>query len=232
MTRVDGEVRYVRFEHVAPNETWAEIADLFVSSFAAPPYNESPGDLQSIAKWGPDHLASPGGRLIAVSHDNHVIGFALSQRLDQDISWQRRLDAMLPARDAAITPSRTVIVQELAVEESYRGRGIAKQCLRELLSDRTGHDAVLGVFGQAPQVREMYQRWGFSELGNSPIYGGTVTLHALHRRLPLMAWSSLRDGNAHRALRSSVRCRRCCAKHALRNTVRTQEDPRTCALIP
>lgn len=187
MTRVDSEVRYVRFERVVPDETWAEIADLFVSSFAAPPYNESPSDLQSIAQWGPDQLASPGGRLVTASHDGHMIGFALSQRLDQDSSWQRRLDAMPPARDAAITPSRTVIVQELAVNERFRGRGIAKQCIRELLSDRVEHDAVLGVFGQAPQVREMYARWGFSELGASPIYGGTVTLHALHQRLPCMA---------------------------------------------
>ncbi|RJT75644.1 GNAT family N-acetyltransferase [Arthrobacter cheniae] len=168
MTRVDGAVSYVRFEHVAPDETWAEIADLFVSSFAAAPYNESPSDLQSITQWAPDQLASPGGRLVAAGHDGHVIGFALSQRLDQDISWQRRLDAMPTARDAAITPSRIVIVQELAVDERFRGRGIAKQCIRELLSDRTEHHAVLGVFGQTPQVREMYTRWGFQSLGPLP----------------------------------------------------------------
>lgn len=187
MRGIDGEVRYVQFEHVAPDETWAEIASLFVSSFAAPPYNESLGELQRIDQWGPDQLASPGGRLVAASHDGHVIGFALSQRLDQDSSWQRRLNVMLPARDAAITPSRTVLVQELAVDESFRGRGIAKQCVRELFSNRTEQDAILGVFGQAPQVREMYRRWGFSELGASPIYGGTVTLHALHHRLPWTA---------------------------------------------
>lgn len=187
MRGINGEVRYVQFEDVAPDETWAEIASLFVSTFAAPPYNESPGDLQSITQWGPDQLASPGGRLVAANHEGHVIGFALSQRLDQDSSWQRRLNAMLPAQDAAITPSRTAIVQELAVNESFRGRGIAKQCIRELLSNRTEHDAILGVFGQEPQVREMYQRWGFSELGASPIYCGTVTLHAMHHKLPWTA---------------------------------------------
>ncbi|MCC3269048.1 GNAT family N-acetyltransferase [Arthrobacter sp. zg-Y809] len=187
MREIHQEVDYVRFENVAPDEVWSEIADLFVSSFAAPPYNESPSDLHSIAQWGPDQLASPGGRLVAASHDKQVIGFALSQRLDQDISWRRRLDAMLPARDAAIMPSRTVIVQELAVRESFRGHGIAKQCIRELLSSRTEHDAVLGVFGQAPQVKEMYTRWGFSELGTCLIYGGTVTLHTLHQRLPWRA---------------------------------------------
>jgi ribosomal protein S18 acetylase RimI-like enzyme len=187
MPGVDREVGYVRFGHVAPDETWAEIARLFVSSFAAPPYNESADELQSIEQWGPDKLASPGGRLVAASHDGHVIGFALSQRLDQDSSWLRRLNEMLPTRDAAITPSRTVIVQELAVDEGFRGRGIAKQCIRELLSNRTEHDAILGVFGQASQVREMYRHWGFSELGTSPIYGGTVTLHALHHKLPWTA---------------------------------------------
>lgn len=187
MRAVDRQVDYVRFDHVAPDDTWAEITSLFVSSFAAPPYNESPDGLQSIGRWGPEQLASPGGRLVAASHNGHVIGFALSQRLDQDSSWQRRLTEMPPARNAALTPSRTVIVQELAVDDGFRGRGIAKKCIRELLSNRTERDAVLGVFGQATQVREMYGRWGFSEVGTSLIYGGAVTLHALHCRLPWTA---------------------------------------------
>jgi hypothetical protein len=61
MRATDQEVEYVRFEHVAPDEIWAEIVSLFVSSFAAPPYNEAPDALQSIAQWGPAALASPGG---------------------------------------------------------------------------------------------------------------------------------------------------------------------------
>ena len=182
-----GEVEFVRFEHVAPDEIWAEITKLFVLSFAAPPYNESPDELHSIAQWGPDKLAGPGGRLVAAKHAGSVIGFALSQRLDQDSSWLRRLDAMRPALDAEILPSATVIVQELAVDGDFRGRGIAKRCIRELLSNRTEQAAVLGVFGQAPRVREMYSRWGFTELGTSPLYGGTVTLHALHHKLPWTA---------------------------------------------
>lgn len=170
MRGINGEVRYVQFEDVAPDETWAEIASLFVSTFAAPPYNESPGDLQSITQWGPDQLASPGGRLVAANHEGHVIGFALSQRLDQDSSWQRRLNAMLPAQDASITPSRTAIVQELAVNESFRGRGIAKQCIRELLSNRTEHDAILGIFWPSTagsrdvSTLGVFGAWGFSHL--------------------------------------------------------------------
>ena len=156
-------------------------------SFAAPPYNESPDELQSISQWGPEKLASPGGRLVAAEQDGQVIGFALSQRLDQDSSWLRRLNVMPPRLDAPLSPSKTVIVQELAVDGNSRGRGIATQCIRELLSNRTEQDAVLGVFGQASRVREMYSHWGFSELGTSPIYGGTVTLHALHHKLPWTA---------------------------------------------
>ncbi|QXQ09386.1 GNAT family N-acetyltransferase [Paeniglutamicibacter sp. Y32M11] len=187
MREIDQEVNYLRFERVAPDDVWAEIASLIVLSFAAPPYNESPDELQSIDQWGREKLASPGGRLVAARHDGHLVGFALSQRLDQDSSWLRRLNAMLPTLDAEISPSRTVIIQELAVDENFRGRGIAKQCIRELLSSRTEQDAVLGVFGQASQVREIYRHWGFSELGTSPIYGGTVTLHTLHRKLPWTA---------------------------------------------
>lgn len=187
MREVNQEVDYVRFEPVAPEEVWAEVASLFVLSFAAPPYNESPEELQSIDQWGPDKLASPGGRLVTARHEGRLVGFALSQRLDQDSSWLRRLHAMRPKPDTVLSPSRTVIVQELAVGENFRGRGIAKQCIRELLTNRTEQDAVLGVFGQASQVQEMYGHWGFSELGTSPIYGGTVTLHTLHHKLPWTA---------------------------------------------
>lgn len=187
MREIVQEVNYVCFEDVAPEDIWVEVASLFVLSFAAPPYNESPDELKSIDQWGPDKLASPGGRLVTAGHDGHLVGFALSQKLDQDSSWQQRLNAMLPTLNAAISPSRTVIIQELAVDENFRGRGIAKQCIRELLSNRTEQDAVLGVFGQASQVREMYKHWGFSELGTSPIYGGAVILHALHHKLPWTA---------------------------------------------
>lgn len=187
MRETDLEVDYVRFEQVAPDEIWAEVVSLFVLSFAAPPYNEAPDELQSLDQWGPEKLASPGGRLVVARYDGDLVGFALSQRLDQDSSWLRRLNAMLPTLDSVISPSRTVIIQELAVDETFRGRGIAKQCIHELLSSRPERDAVLGVFGQAAQVREMYRHWGFSEFGTSPIYGGTVTLHALHHKLPWMA---------------------------------------------
>jgi len=178
------EVTYIRFEDDASDNIWAEVTSLFVASFAAPPYNEAPGELQSIEQWGPEKLDSPGGRLVTARHKGHLIGFALSQRLDQDSAWLQRLNAMLPSQDVAISPSRTVIVQELAVDLNFRGRGVAKLCIHELLSSRIEQDAVLGVFGQASQVREMYKHWGFSELGTAPIYGGTVTLHALHHKLP------------------------------------------------
>lgn len=182
------EIEYVRYEHAAPDSLWTEIQGLFVKSFAAPPYNESPDALQGIVQWGPDQLASPGGRLVIARSGERVVGFALSQRLDQDSSWLKRLDAMPPAAaNSAFSPSKTVIVQELAVDEPYRGRGVAKQCIRELLSDRPEQDAVLGVFGQASRVREIYSQWGFSELGTSFIYDGTVTLHALHHALPWTA---------------------------------------------
>jgi ribosomal protein S18 acetylase RimI-like enzyme len=184
MRASDREVAYIQFERIAPGEIWADIASLFVSVFAAPPYNESPDELQSIDQWGPDKLASPGGRLVVASHGGHVIGFALSQRLDQDDSWQQRLKEMPSTADAVIGPLTTVIVQELAVDERFRGRGIAKTCLQQLLLNRSEGNSVLGVFGQAAEALEMYRRWGFSELGTSLIYGGTVILHALHHKLP------------------------------------------------
>lgn len=184
MSEINPEIEYLRYERVAPDEIWAEVTSLFVLSFSAPPYNESPDDLRSIDQWGPEKLASPGGRLVMARNDGQLVGFALAQRLDQDDAWLRRLEPLLPTLDTEILPSRTVIVQELAVDGNFRGRGIAKQCLRELLSSRTEQDAILGVFGQASQIRAMYEHWGFSELGTSPIYGGTVTLHTLHHKLP------------------------------------------------
>lgn len=140
------------------------------------------GDLRSIAQWRPDQRASPGGRLIAASHDKHVIGFALSQRIDQDISW-RRLDAMQPAKEAAVRPSTTVIAQELAVEESFRGRGIAKQCIRELPSDRTEHDAPQACSGKHRR-NEKCTYDGVLQSSGPLLFTGDRDPACLHQRFP------------------------------------------------
>lgn len=157
-----GNPQYARYEGTAPDDVWAGVVELFVSTFSAPPYNESLRDLAEIGRWGRVQLADVGGRLVTATHDARVIGMSLAHRLDADGAWQTLLPAIATAHELPVDePERIVVVHELAVDVSYRRTGIGKECLVQQLQHRPETRAVLGVYAQARSARSMYQRWGF-----------------------------------------------------------------------
>lgn len=180
------QVEYALFDQDAPAAVWAGVSRVYVLAFAAPPYDESPDELRQVEQWGPAMLATPGGRLVVALRNAQVLGFVISERLDHDQSWQQLLrtaGGSLGA-DIAAAPSAAVIVQELAVDGQQRGQGIARALVSRLLADRPEAHAVLSVYQQAAQVRTMYQRWGFHELGATVADDGADTLHLMHQPLP------------------------------------------------
>lgn len=122
------------------------------------------------------------GRLVTAQHDGVLRGFARAHGLDHDASWQRLLGRIAPhpVADAALAdPTDALVVHELAVRESARGRGIAGACMRLLLKDRAEAQTLIGVYDVAEEAGAMYERWQFAEIGRLPIAGGTTTLRIL-----------------------------------------------------
>lgn len=186
LTQAPAQPNFQCFEGYASPELWAEVATLFSATFSADPYFEDPADLATITDWGPAQLAQPGGRLVVAQLDGTVAAFALSHGLAEDAPWQEILALALEPDSSYRTagPENVVVIHELAVAAKHRGRGIAKECVRRLLAQRTETHVVLGVYGHATSAHAMYQQWGFEELGTTTGGGSPVTLRVLGHPLP------------------------------------------------
>lgn len=160
---------------------WRDIADLFVASFSAAPYLEEPSELRTIAEWGPTMLAGNGG-LVTARVDGKLVGFALAHGLSDDTPWQRIL-SQLGHRDQAAaaleSPQSALVVHELAVRESERGRGVARACMHELLKGRSEAQIFIGVYERATDAQSMYRHWHFAPIGHVPMPGDAIALHVL-----------------------------------------------------
>lgn len=167
--RADCSVAYESFDQAVPSSVWDEVATVFSAAFSAPPYLEDPSELSRIVVWGPEQLAQTGGRLVTARNAERLVGFALAHGLEGDSSWLGILGSLnIPdsrALEMLTRPLDTVVVHELAVVADQRGKGIARSCLRMLLSDRIESRVVLGVYEQAADARSMYDRWGFEDIG-------------------------------------------------------------------
>lgn len=160
---------------------WHDIADLFVVSFSVAPYFEDPNELRTITDWGPSMLAGDG-RLVTARADGELVGFALAHGLGDDAPWQRILSQLEDSEQAAAalaTPQNALVVHELAVRESERGRGVARACMHELLRGRPETQTFIGVYERATTVQSMYKNWQFDPIGRVPMPGDAIALHVL-----------------------------------------------------
>lgn len=160
---------------------WHDIADLFVASFSAAPYFEDPSDLRTITEWGPSMLAGDG-RLVTARVDGELVGFALAHGLSEDAPWQRilsQLEGSAQAAAALAAPQNALVVHELAVRESERGRGVARACMQELLQGRSETQTFIGVYERASAAQSMYRHWHFDPIGQVPMPGDAIALHVL-----------------------------------------------------
>ncbi|HXH33754.1 MAG TPA: GNAT family N-acetyltransferase [Plantibacter sp.] len=175
-------VVHTTFDGGAPEPVWRDVAELFVESFTAAPYFEDAAELGTIAQWGPEHLRQGAGRLVAARRDERLVGFALAHGLVGDAAWQGILSQLTDSTDASSAldrPENALVVHELAVRESERGRGIAGSCLAALLQDRPEPRTFIGVYERATAAAAMYRHWQLTEIGQVPMPGDAVALHVL-----------------------------------------------------
>lgn len=172
------------FDQSAPTQEWREIADLFVACFSVAPYFEDQSELQTIVGWGPTMLAG-NGRLVTARMNGILVGFALAHNLVNDVPWQQTLSRLKNRAStvaALAAPQDALVIHELAVREPERGRGIAGECMRELLRGRVESQTFIGTYERAEAARSMYQHWGFELIGQVPMLGDAIALHVLTSR--------------------------------------------------
>jgi GNAT superfamily N-acetyltransferase len=140
-----------------------ELTTLYAEVYAEPPYNET----------GPEHVAEfierttrqtqrPGFRIVWLRDGSTLAGFAFGFTMPSGAWW--RGDATTPPDE--ILAGEKFAVIELVVGPHWRGRGLARRLMNELLAGRHEPYAILTAVPSAP-ARRIYEHWGWQQVGTA-----------------------------------------------------------------
>jgi len=113
-------------------------------------------EAEDIAAWVREHLARPEWAGFVAQVDGEVVGFVFCQ----DIAGQ-------PSRFVFPQVEEMVYLLYLAVDEAFRGRGIARALIRscEALAHTLGRTSLLLDVSEDNPALRLYRRLGFKRLG-------------------------------------------------------------------
>ncbi|MFI7642936.1 GNAT family N-acetyltransferase [Nonomuraea sp. NPDC049400] len=138
-------------------------ADTYETIYSEPPYNLSPPYTQAqFVERSASQAQRPGFELVSAEDGPDLAGFCFGLTFEPG-RWWRGATSEAPA-DVLDFPKLAII--ELILLKEYRGRGLGKQLMDELLADRVEQYATLAAHPDAP-AHAMYERWGWRIVGKS-----------------------------------------------------------------
>ncbi len=136
------------------------LVDVYAEVFAEEPYCEGPEDVARFRRWLRDELKKPGFTLVRAVAEEQLIGYAYGYTMPPGEWWRHpTVDPPAEIRDV-----EKFAVMEWAVRSSWRGHGIGRRLLDQLLAGRPEPYATLTV-NPAATARRIYQRWGWRQYG-------------------------------------------------------------------
>lgn len=148
------------------------ICALYDRVFSAPPFAWSDGDAASH-RLMLNEISTDATFGVALALDGpEIVGFAYGHRLPVSHGWWSGFPAELPEDLVAEREGRTFALIDVAVHESYRGRGIGGTLLTRLLVSRPEERALLSVQPAAVQAQRIYEHLGWQRIGvKGPLSG-------------------------------------------------------------
>lgn len=145
-----------------------------------PPYNSGPLFHPDAFKTRTQRQTNRAGFAIVTSRsrDGELIGFSFGLPFAEGQWWSGETT---PPPQEVLAATKFAVI-ELVLLRQWRGRGIGRQLLDQLLGDRPEPYATLCSLPEAP-VRKLYQRWGWTQFGSSYLAAESLTLDVL--ALPL-----------------------------------------------
>jgi GNAT superfamily N-acetyltransferase len=104
----------------------------------------------------------PGFELVSMTEDGVLAGFSFGYSFPPGKWWDNCTQMPDNIRDT----SKFAVI-ELDVHSPYRGRGLSRKLLNELLGNRTENYATLAAI-PGSQAHSMYLRWGWYKVGEFP----------------------------------------------------------------
>lgn len=141
-----------------------ELTKLYAEVYAEPPYNSGPlFGLDSFTARTTRQASRPGFAISwARSSEGELIGFSFGLPFESGKWWAG--NASPPPAEILEAPKFAVI--ELVVAGSWRGRGVGRELIGDLLGRRTEAFAILTADPDAP-ARRIYEHWGWEQVGTA-----------------------------------------------------------------
>lgn len=158
-----------------------QMADLYVEVYAEPPYDSGPlWQRDAFLDRTRRQAARPGFAIVlAWSEDKELIGYSFGLPFEKGRWWSG--NASQPP-DEVQSASKFALI-ELILRKPWRGRGIGRQMHDLLLAGRPEQYAILTAVPTSA-ARQLYQRWGWSQVGTARHTPDSPILDALVLHLP------------------------------------------------
>nr|WP_062341854.1 GNAT family N-acetyltransferase [Herbidospora sakaeratensis] len=158
-----------------PPEDWfTSICAIHDDVFLGEPFAWTPDTSQENAEELRRLSEDPSFSVAMAWQGGEPVGYAYGHRLPPGHGWWRAIPEPLPAAFTAEWDGRTFALVSLAVVTDWRGHGIGRTLLDNLLGSRTEERAVLSVQPTALGTQEFYRRLGWRLIGrNGPFAGIT-----------------------------------------------------------
>lgn len=180
------EVRISRLDAGQTREIADELGALFVEVFDTP---ERHGDAffkeEKFLERLHAYTNRAGYELVAARLDGHLIGYMSGFSLPPDTGWWNGLEPPRPSSELAETGRRTFAINELAVQEKHRERGIGGQLIQELLGARAEERATFLTEPHNALLQSLAGRYGWSKIGEQRPFPDAPVLYVYVRTLPI-----------------------------------------------
>lgn len=155
----------VAYRRMTPAQAVLNVLDLravYAAVFSLPPYNEGPEMPAAFVAWITAESRLPGFDLVGAFTENELVGFAYGYTMPPGQWWRR---TGTPAPDG-VKENAKFAVMEWAVLPGYRGHGIGRRLMDDLLDRREERWATLTV-NPAADARAVYERWGWRHVATT-----------------------------------------------------------------
>jgi ribosomal protein S18 acetylase RimI-like enzyme len=158
------------------------IRNLYDEVFSQPPFAWEESEPEDHRKRLMRVMAEPTFGLTVALAEGALVGFAYGYTSAPD---SPRWTGFTPPLSAGLTaewPGRTFALVDLAVRADWRGKGIGRQLVDELLGSRQEERAVLKTEPEVIETGKFYVRTGWRRVGRRAIRNSSVPLWDVYVR--------------------------------------------------
>lgn len=151
------------------------ICELYDEVFSAAPFRWTDEESGHHRDMLSSLLAEPTFGIVAAEAEGQLVGFAYGYTLPPDTRWWDGFPTPPPPGLTPERAGRTFALIDLAVRQTWRGRGIGRQLVDMLLSGRGEERATLCVQPTATDAQAFYDRLGWRKVGRKGMPPGAVS---------------------------------------------------------